>query len=292
MLAKWDSERLAVREGAQVVLDGPGRLKLRRAAVNRAGEQLVDWADGWRPYLPAIPTDPQQIARLADRSDDRPRLWTAFDSYARGHAEHAHPEHAPLRATAATDQENHRHAGAAVAAARRQHEDRLARFGALAWTPDPAERLADTDRDIAATHTELAAVRARISRLMAEPALLAQPADRLVHERDPWRADQDADPTTTPIGRFRCWPPPSRVSCSPRPEDLAALTRRTPLVQASGDEICPCRHAAEAVACAVLGNRSGRRADDGAFAVTAFQSVDGAQTAVRSEGQGARRWRR
>ena len=74
LLANWDSERLAVREAAQVVLDGPGRLQLRRTAVNRAGQQLVDWADVWRPYLPAMPTDPQQIARLADRSDDRPRL--------------------------------------------------------------------------------------------------------------------------------------------------------------------------------------------------------------------------
>ena len=188
LLDRWDTGRDAARDAAQVVLDGPGRLRLRRAAVNRAGEQLVDWADAWRPYLPAMPTDPQQIARLADRSDDRPRLWTAFDSYARHHAEHAHPEHAQLRATAATAQEAHRHAGAAVADARRQHEDRLARFGPLAWTLDPAERLADTDRDIAAAHTELAAVRARIARLTAEPALLAQPADRLARERDPWRA--------------------------------------------------------------------------------------------------------
>ncbi|TQN44420.1 AAA domain-containing protein [Blastococcus colisei] len=79
LLGSWDTGRHAARDAAQVVLDGPGRLRLRRAAVNRAGEQLVDWAETWRPYLPAMPTDPQQIARLADRSDDRPRLWTAFE---------------------------------------------------------------------------------------------------------------------------------------------------------------------------------------------------------------------
>jgi exodeoxyribonuclease V alpha subunit len=226
LLDSWDTGRDAARDAAQVVLDGPGRLGLRRAAVNQAGEQLTDWADAWRPYLPAMPTDPQQIARLADRADDRPRLWTAFDSYARHHAEGAHPEHAQLRATAATAQETHRHAGAAVADARRQHEDRLARFGPLAWSLDPAERLADADRDIAATQTELAAVRARIARLTAEPALLAQPADRLVNERDTWRAHQDADPNPHRSAAPLLTAPEPGVSL-PRPEDLAALTRRT-----------------------------------------------------------------
>ncbi|WP_089304981.1 MobF family relaxase [Geodermatophilus pulveris] len=224
LLDAWDTGRDAARQAAQVVLDGPGRLRLRRAAVNRAGEQLVDWADTWRPYLPAMPTDPQQIARLADRSHDRPRLWTAFDSHARHHAQHAHPEHAQLRATAATTQEAHRHAGAALTHARRQHEERLARFGRLAWTPDPAERLADTDRDIAASHTELAAVRARIARLTAEPALLAQPADQLARERDRWRARHDPAPAATRPPAPRSAPSQPGVR-SPRPEDIRRLVR-------------------------------------------------------------------
>ncbi|WP_347059650.1 MobF family relaxase [Blastococcus sp. HT6-30] len=222
LLGSWDTGRNAARDAGQVVLDGPGRLRLRRAAVNRAGEQLVDWADAWRPYLPAMPTDPQQIARLADRSDDRPRLWTAFDSYARHHAEHAHPEHAQLRATAATAQEAHRHAGAAVADVRRQQEERLARFGSLAWTFNPAERLADTDRDIAADRTELAAIRARIARLTAEPALLAQPADQLARARNHWRAHHDPELATTQTPASPS-APPQLVVRPPRPEDVRRL---------------------------------------------------------------------
>ncbi|GAB3355427.1 MobF family relaxase [Modestobacter lapidis] len=223
LLGSWDTGRDAARDAAQVVLDGPGRLRLRRAAVNRAGEQLVDWADAWRPYLPAMPTDPQQLARLADRSDDRPRLWTAFDSYARHHAEHAHPEHAQLRETAATAQETHRHAGAALADARRQHEDRLARFGPLARTLDPAERLSDTDRAITAARAELAVVGARVARLTAEPALLAQPVDRLAQERVTWRAHQDADPN--PHGSAAPLLTASEPGVRrPRPEDLQYIS--------------------------------------------------------------------
>src|SRR3954465_4011088 len=101
-----------------------------------------------------MPNDPQQIARLAVGVDDRPRLWTAFDSYARHHAEHAHPEHAQLREAAESARAAHGKAWRAVAAARRRHENELAPFGSLAWTPDPAKRLSDADRDIAAAHTE------------------------------------------------------------------------------------------------------------------------------------------
>jgi hypothetical protein len=226
LLGSWDTRRDAARDAAQVVLDGLRRLRLRRAAVNRAGEQLTDWADAWRTYLPAMPTDPRQIARMTDRADDRPRLWTAFDQHARHHAERAHPEHAQLRATAATAQAAHGHAGTAVAGARRQHEERLARFGPLAWALDPAERLADTDRAITTARAELAAARSRIARLTAEPALLTQPADRFAQERDTWRANQDADETPNRSAvPLLTVPQPGVVI--PRSEDVALLTRRT-----------------------------------------------------------------
>jgi exodeoxyribonuclease V alpha subunit len=109
-----------------------------------------------------------------------------------------------------------------VADARRQHEARLARFGPLAWTLYPAERLADTDRDIATARTELNAVRACIARLTSEPALLAQSADQLARERDHWRARHDPElaTTRTPASRSA---PPQMVVRPPRPEDVRRL---------------------------------------------------------------------
>jgi hypothetical protein len=188
LIGRWDSDRDAARAVAQVVLDGPGRLRLRRAAIAHAGVQLADWADRWRPHLPQLPADPEQLVRFADRSDDRPALTAAFDVAAQRAAEHAHPEHAVLRAAAATARQAHERARGALAEAGRRHDDKLSRFGALGRTPDPADGLAYAERDIAVATEELTAVRARLGRLATEPALLRQPADLLVRERAIWHA--------------------------------------------------------------------------------------------------------
>jgi conjugative relaxase-like TrwC/TraI family protein len=212
LLRRWNSERDAAYAAATVVLAGPGRLGLRRAAVARAGEQLTAWADRWRPHLPDLPADTRQMAQVAGWFDDRPALWTAFDTAGRRAAGQAHPEHAELRAAADAAQHEHAHARSVLREARRQHEDRLAPFGALAWTPDPAGRLADADRDIAATHHELAAARARIVHLKGEPAILTQPAGRLAQERDAWRAKRDAARTLRPPATLRPIDPALGVS--------------------------------------------------------------------------------
>ncbi len=183
----WEGERDGARAMARVVLDGPGRLRLRRAAVAHARAQLGDWADQWRPHLPELPVDPGRLAQVADGSDDRLALAAAFDAAAWGAAEHAHPEHAVLRAAADAARHEHDRAQHALAEAVRRRNDELGRFGALGRTPDPADRLAEFDRDIAADQRGLAAARARIAQLEAEPALAAQSADRLVAERGVWR---------------------------------------------------------------------------------------------------------
>jgi hypothetical protein len=193
LLGRWDSERDAARAAARIVLDGPGRLRRRRAAVTHASGQLTDWADRWRPQLPELPADPGRLARFAGGSDDRPALAAAFDAAARRAAEQAHPEHAALRAAADAARQDHERARRALAGATRRRDDELGRFGALGQTPDPAGRLVDLDRDIAADQRGLAAARAHIAQLQAEPTLAAQPADRLTKERDAWRTARDAD---------------------------------------------------------------------------------------------------
>lgn len=91
LLARWDGERDAARGAARVICDGRGRLGLRRGAMAKAGEQLTDWADWWRPHVPSLPTDPKALAPLAGRFDDRSALLREFTSSARLIAESATP---------------------------------------------------------------------------------------------------------------------------------------------------------------------------------------------------------
>ena len=107
------------------MLDGPGWLGRRRGAVARAGEQLTDWADRWRPHVPSLPTDPTDLAQVAGWFDDRPVLWRALDASARQAAEQAHPEHAQLRTAADTVTHAAEQARRALAEVGRRREERL-----------------------------------------------------------------------------------------------------------------------------------------------------------------------
>ncbi|TKJ23725.1 MobF family relaxase [Blastococcus sp. CCUG 61487] len=193
LLTAWDAQRDKAREAAQVVLDGPGRLGFRRAAVARATAQLTDWADTWQPSLPAMPTEPRGIAILAGSADDRARLRAAFDDHARRSAESAHPEHSRLTAEADSAQTAHGRARRELAQARREREGRCARLDATGHPFDPDAHVADAERDVAATEQQLAVARTRVAQLRAEPALLSQPADLLTRERERWRARHDAE---------------------------------------------------------------------------------------------------
>jgi exodeoxyribonuclease V alpha subunit len=192
LLDAWDGQRDGASQAAAVVLQATGWLGQRRGAVTLAGAELTDWAEAWRPYLPDLPADSRPLAEHADRSDDRPALWRAFDAVARRTAERAHPEHAALQAAAAAARDAHAQAARARNEARREQDEMVSRFGRVADTPDPAARLADVDHEITAARTGLATSRARIAHLTGEPALLGQPPDRIARERDAWRARRTA----------------------------------------------------------------------------------------------------
>jgi exodeoxyribonuclease V alpha subunit len=217
LLARWDAQRHDARQAARIVLNGPGRLGLRRGAENRAEEQLADWADRWRPHLPTLPTEPRRLARVASSADDRPRLQAAFDDIARRQAESAHPEQARLRAAADAAETASDHVSRALDDARRRHEDRLTHLDAHGHPFDPAGQLAGVEGDVTATEHELAVAQARIMQLSAEPAILARPADRLVQERAVWRVRRDAERTAPRVAAPM--PSSTRPTRSVRPPD-------------------------------------------------------------------------
>ncbi|NEK84892.1 relaxase domain-containing protein [Blastococcus saxobsidens] len=225
LLARWDGERDAARRAARVVLNGSGRFGLRRGAVARACEQLTGWADRWRPHLPSLPTDPEDLSPVAGWFDDRPTLWRSLDASARRTAEQSHPEHAQLCAAADAARHAHEQARHAVAEAGRRRDERLDSFGPVAWTTDPAGRLTDLQRDIAATRQELTATRARIATLTAEPAILAQPVEQLTRDRKDWRTRRSTGTDHRESRRPRSAAPVPNVP-HPKPERLGPSLAR------------------------------------------------------------------
>ena len=84
---------------------------------------------------------------------------------------------------------------------------------------DLQAQLHRAERDAEAMHRELTVARTRVEQLLAEPALLNQPGDRLGRERDRWRHDLEVPlrrPTNEPA-KARCGIRP------PRPEDVRLL---------------------------------------------------------------------
>ncbi len=152
---------------------------------------------------------------MADRGDDRPALWRAFDTSARRAAEQQHPEQAGLHAAADAARRAAGQAQAALAEAQRWRAERLDPLGPIAWAPNSAGRLADLERSVTTTRHELAAARTRVADLQADPALLGQPPDLLTAARDAWRAHDDADRRQRRAGMLG---PASYPAPVPRPE--------------------------------------------------------------------------
>jgi hypothetical protein len=215
----------SVPQSLQVALDSPsptfGSARLANSATGwpptsrAAGSPLT-----WRPLLSTMAHDPRRIAASAAAVDDRPRLQAAFDDHARRHAESVHPEHPRLTAAADAARAAHDRVRRDLVHAQSQWANRLTRLDATG--SDLTGLQADTEREVAHAEQQLVAVRARIEQLRAEAVLLGQPADRLIRERDSWRAEHSADrtsrrPTTTP-------PPPPGVR-HPRPEHDRQLVR-------------------------------------------------------------------
>jgi hypothetical protein len=133
-----------------------------------------------------------------------------------------------LRAAAEAARQEHEQARHAPAEAERRRDDELGWFGALGCTPDPGAALADLDRDIAADEQELAAARARIAQLQAEPPLPPSGPTG-----SPQRATPGAPPATSTATRSSRAPGGRRL---PRPGSVTrsrGTTRCPPVVGAS-----------------------------------------------------------
>jgi exodeoxyribonuclease V alpha subunit len=190
--------------------------------VARASDQLARWHATWAPHLPSLPADNVRLVRAVAGDDDQLAVRTALDAAARRAAGQAHPEHAAATAAVHAAERAHLAAQRELDRARYDHGNRYGVPGAA----DYVRQLVDAERVLAATRQELTNARARVGQLQVEPAIVAQPADRLDREREAWHTGREAEQaarrarTTPPFGRERLAtpvPPAPPLSLSQRP---------------------------------------------------------------------------
>jgi len=178
---EWDTGRPGARVAAQTIRAGTGRIGQHRGAVRRASQHLQVWAERWRPIVASLPTDTSELVVLAACYDD-PKLGQTITAYARKVAEEAHPDHTPARAAAQTA----RHAAKQTLDAYDQtcthYPAQLAGHGNLAYLPDPARHLAQSERDVAELTDQLQAAHAWVRATLTEPALRSLPQERIETE--------------------------------------------------------------------------------------------------------------
>ena len=200
---QWDDQRPAARAAAQTIDAGTGRIGQHRGAVRRAGDHLQAWAQSWRPIVASLPTDTGELVVLAAGYDD-PNLGQKITAHARTVAEGARPDHAPAQAAAQAA----RHAAARALDAYNKtcthYPAELASHGNLAYLPDPAGHLAESQRDVAELTDQLRAARGLVRAALTEPAVRSLPQERIETERERWATDcceQSQEERTASEGR-------------------------------------------------------------------------------------------
>ena len=183
--AEWEAQRQPARDAAQTVRHGSGRLGQRRGAVREAREHLEGWAQTWRPYLPAMPADPDQVVSFAAWFDDTPRHHQSFDAYARTAAEHAHPDYLPARDAAQDASQAKTVAWQELREAEQHYSMALQHHGILGTVDDPHAYLADVDQAIAVDTAELAKARNQIIRAACRTDPARAPGRRRQHRPRP-----------------------------------------------------------------------------------------------------------
>ncbi len=146
----------------------------------------------YQHYLPAVPATHDEVVAFAAWFDDTPRHHQALATVARAHVEAEHPDYLAARRTAENAREDKSASWHQLRNTERHYNMALQHYGNLAYVDDPANRLAQEDAAIAADTTTLKSARDRVSALLREPTLRAQPRETLDLARAGWTAARDS----------------------------------------------------------------------------------------------------
>jgi thymidine kinase len=186
---RWDNDHAAASAAAERIRGGSGRFGRHRGDVRQARAHLQQWAQTWRPVLPQLPVEVDELAAAMPYTATS-ALHQAITGHAQHTAEQAHPDYRQLAATAQSVTAAAHEADDARAAAAGSLSRQLDRFDNLGHTNDPTGHLAETEHDAAELSDQLRRAQERVGALGQEPAIRTLPPGRLQTERENWQAQR------------------------------------------------------------------------------------------------------
>ncbi|MEO7061988.1 MAG: MobF family relaxase [Lapillicoccus sp.] len=186
---RWDTDYPAASAAADRIRAGRGRFRRHRAGLRQARAHLQDWALTWRPVLPHLPTDVDDLATVMPHTGTS-ALHRAITRHAQHIAEDTHPDHQQLVAAAEHATAAAQQAAQACNTAAGTLTRRLAGFGDLAYTRDPTALLVETENTVTDLSTDFTRARQQVHALRQEPAIRTFTPERLHTEHDTWQAQR------------------------------------------------------------------------------------------------------
>jgi conjugative relaxase-like TrwC/TraI family protein len=192
---EWRHDQSQAYRAAAAMREGPGLLGIRRGQVRNARADLTAWAERWRPVLPDLSTEPDQIRHQLDRTaagPDEDRVRHAITSYAARYVEQAHPEAPLIRAEKIAAAQAADDAEAALSAFDNDFADQLRPYGRTALCSRPGEVLDEVRGELDAVTRDLDAADQQVRSLTRAPEIRALPLGRLDAARNTWASDRQA----------------------------------------------------------------------------------------------------
>jgi exodeoxyribonuclease V alpha subunit len=187
----WCQELPQAQRAADIVREGTGRLGQHRRQVRDAENYLTAFAEGWRPLVPELRTEPAELATEVGCLHGR-RIEDEIDAFVAHQVAAAYPDADLTRQTEHQSKIAYERAERSRVQLDNAVHAELRGYGRAAHVRDPgnclteiAAALADVDRDL---RTATSGVRA----LANEPSIRALPNGGLESERDRWAADRGA----------------------------------------------------------------------------------------------------
>ena len=189
----WHQELSQAQRAAQVIGEGPGRLRQRlgqrRRQVRDASAELTAFAARWRPIDLCLDADPTELAAQV-MSLHGTRVEDKLNAVVDREVGDAHPDADQIRHTEHDAYAAYDRAGKARTHLDEAMDAELRPYGHAAYTRDAGHRLPTAVHQLAGVERDLGTATTHVEALQRDPAVRALPQSAIEAEHERWAADR------------------------------------------------------------------------------------------------------